>query len=224
MKAIETRYKNHRFRSRLEARWAVFFDAMGMPWEYESEGYELKNGVRYLPDFLLDGTVFVEIKPNVNTSDAPLMDRFVKDKKKWESFAPEIGDREFLVMLGAPGDHESSGGGVEYFADGHFEIVTLAECRRCGGLSWLNRHMGAVEHHAATLKCDAYCKTERWPIVGSKIEAAVRAARSARFEHGERGASEAEETLRDARRLLGAGADSRELIAFLGTIPPETRA
>ena len=28
-KAIETRYAGHRFRSRLEARWAVFFDALG---------------------------------------------------------------------------------------------------------------------------------------------------------------------------------------------------
>lgn len=30
MKAIETRYKGYRFRSRLEARWAVFFDALGL--------------------------------------------------------------------------------------------------------------------------------------------------------------------------------------------------
>jgi hypothetical protein len=28
IKAIETRYKGYRFRSRLEARWSVFFDAM----------------------------------------------------------------------------------------------------------------------------------------------------------------------------------------------------
>jgi hypothetical protein len=28
IKAIETSYKGYRFRSRLEARWAVFFDAL----------------------------------------------------------------------------------------------------------------------------------------------------------------------------------------------------
>lgn len=53
MKAIETRYNGYRFRSRLEARWAVFFDYLGMAWEYEIEGYELGDGRRYLPDFRL---------------------------------------------------------------------------------------------------------------------------------------------------------------------------
>jgi hypothetical protein len=51
-KAIETRYGGCRFRSRLEARWAVFFDAVRIPWEYEPEGFELDSG-RYLPDFFL---------------------------------------------------------------------------------------------------------------------------------------------------------------------------
>ena len=52
IKPIETIYKGYRFRSRLEARWAVFFDALGIEWEYEKEGYNL-DGVRYLPDFWL---------------------------------------------------------------------------------------------------------------------------------------------------------------------------
>ena len=45
LKAIETEYKGYRFRSRLEARWAVFFDACGVSWEYEPEGYDLGNGL-----------------------------------------------------------------------------------------------------------------------------------------------------------------------------------
>lgn len=52
MKAIETKYRGRRFRSRTEARWAVFFDALETPWEYEKEGFELPSG-RYLPDFWL---------------------------------------------------------------------------------------------------------------------------------------------------------------------------
>ncbi len=52
LRAIETRYKGYRFRSRLEARWAVFFDGIGLPYEYEPEGFDL-DGVRYLPDFRL---------------------------------------------------------------------------------------------------------------------------------------------------------------------------
>lgn len=40
IKPIETRYAGCRFRSRLEARWAVFFDALKIEWEYEPEGVE----------------------------------------------------------------------------------------------------------------------------------------------------------------------------------------
>lgn len=56
IKPIETIYNGYRFRSRLEARWAVFFDAMGIKYEYEHEGYEIKfedAPIRYLPDFWL---------------------------------------------------------------------------------------------------------------------------------------------------------------------------
>ena len=64
MKAIETRYKGYRFRSRLEARWAVFFDALSIVWEYEPEGFEFEDGTRYLPDFYLpDLRTYVEVKP-----------------------------------------------------------------------------------------------------------------------------------------------------------------
>ena len=52
IKSIETIYKGYRFRSRLEARWAVFFDALKIRWEYEKEGYALSSGY-YLPDFFL---------------------------------------------------------------------------------------------------------------------------------------------------------------------------
>jgi hypothetical protein len=65
IQAIETVYKGFRFRSRLEARWAVFFDRMGWNWAYEHQGFDLESG-RYLPDFevTVDGVaIFVEIKP-----------------------------------------------------------------------------------------------------------------------------------------------------------------
>lgn len=52
IKAIETEYDGHRFRSRLEARWAVFFNAVGLTYEYEIEGFEM-DGTRYLPDFYI---------------------------------------------------------------------------------------------------------------------------------------------------------------------------
>lgn len=62
---IQTRFKGYNFRSRLEARYGVFFDALGINWVYETEGYELENKEdKYLPDFYLpDSKVWVEIKP-----------------------------------------------------------------------------------------------------------------------------------------------------------------
>lgn len=67
-RAIETRYAGCHFRSRLEARWAVFFDHLDVEWHYEPQGFEWgahagefgtdhKAG-RYLPDFYL---------PSINT-------------------------------------------------------------------------------------------------------------------------------------------------------------
>lgn len=53
IKPIETVYNGYRFRSRLEARWAVFFDALGVRYEYEPEGYDLGEAGWYLPDFWL---------------------------------------------------------------------------------------------------------------------------------------------------------------------------
>lgn len=64
MKSIETEYKGYKFRSRLEARWAVFFDAAGIKWEYEPEGFVMSDGTKYLPDFYLpEYDWYVEIKP-----------------------------------------------------------------------------------------------------------------------------------------------------------------
>lgn len=79
IKAIETRYKGYRFRSRLEARWAVFFDALNINYRYEADGYNL-HGIHYLPDFqlldepksngygdLVQNIRFIEIKPYLPT-------------------------------------------------------------------------------------------------------------------------------------------------------------
>lgn len=65
MKAIETIHNGYRFRSRLEARWAVFFDSMGIEYDYEKEGFDLGEQGWYLPDFWLpDFKTWVEIKPS----------------------------------------------------------------------------------------------------------------------------------------------------------------
>jgi hypothetical protein len=65
-KAKEQVYNGIKFRSTLEARWAIFFDACKLNWVYEPECFELDAG-NYTPDFYLKKyDLFVEIKPNLD--------------------------------------------------------------------------------------------------------------------------------------------------------------
>ena len=41
-KAIPTFYNGIEFRSRLEARWAIFFDKMNIRYEYEKECFQVE--------------------------------------------------------------------------------------------------------------------------------------------------------------------------------------
>lgn len=94
LKAIETKYKGYRFRSRLEARWAVFFDKMGIKYEYELEGFKLPSGKGYLPDFFLPALdAYVEVKPTDRMPYAEL--------SKMVEFALE-GDHQLLLIAGTP--------------------------------------------------------------------------------------------------------------------------
>lgn len=49
---LPTYYGGVKFKSALEARWAMYFDEINVAWRYEDEGYALPSG-RYLPDFWL---------------------------------------------------------------------------------------------------------------------------------------------------------------------------
>ena len=105
MQAIETVYNGYRFRSRLEARWAVFFDALEVEYEYEPEGYELSNGQRYLPDFFLpELKIYVEVKSSekcfIRTLDFDARCEFYgKESKKYESFANDCVENGFGVWF-----------------------------------------------------------------------------------------------------------------------------
>ena len=63
---IPTIYKGINFRSRLEARWAMFFDSLKLKWYYEYQGFQIKD-VWYVPDFLVvtpsGYEYWIEIKP-----------------------------------------------------------------------------------------------------------------------------------------------------------------
>lgn len=60
--AISTHYAGQKFRSRTEARWAVFFDTAGIRYQYEFEGHVIRSGA-YLPDFWLpELRLYFEVK------------------------------------------------------------------------------------------------------------------------------------------------------------------
>ncbi len=70
IKVIETLYHGIRFRSRLEARWAVFFDGLDIKYLYEPEGYNLNN-IYYLPDFWsYTLNAYIEVKGILNKKDS----------------------------------------------------------------------------------------------------------------------------------------------------------
>lgn len=97
IRAIETEYNGYRFRSRLEARWAVFFDAAGIRYEYEPEGFDM-DGERYLPDFWLpdiDDGIYVEVKGPMGDAD------YEKIKRFWK-----MGKSPLLVLGGLPTQSE----------------------------------------------------------------------------------------------------------------------
>lgn len=109
-KTIPTFYNATTFRSRLEARWAVFFDQLGVRWFYEHEGFELPSG-RYVPDFWLpEQECFVEIKPSGFNAWGDKDDYDVKRLKEfWQLGAgPDslMGERSFFVFAGAPAEQE----------------------------------------------------------------------------------------------------------------------
>jgi hypothetical protein len=207
--AIETRYKGYRFRSRLEARWAVFFDALGVPWEYEKQGFDL-GGFYYLPDFWLpDQRCWVEIKGEDGT-----------DANEGARRLADAGHTVYLFIGSIPFPGETfdceSGQVYSYHpeAGGCWDNgQQWCECRTCGRLGI--RYKGRSDR----LPCkECYrCAAERndWPISqalldappcdcrttyrcplsdhgdrghtydSDRLMAAYQAARSARFEHGE---------------------------------------
>jgi hypothetical protein len=93
---IQTRYAGCHFRSRTEARWAVVFDATGLRWEYEPDGFVLPSGT-YLPDFkITDPELWIEVKPPNHDGIDP----------RWQELVDATGI-PLRVLYGQPGpEHE----------------------------------------------------------------------------------------------------------------------
>lgn len=83
IKPIETVYRGTRYRSRLEAKWAVCFHALGLPYSYEREGFDLGDDMYYLPDFDL-GTWYAEVKAQQPTDrEREFARRLSEGSGKW---------------------------------------------------------------------------------------------------------------------------------------------
>ena len=190
MKAIETRYKGYRFRSRLEARWAVFFDAMGIEWVYEPEGFDLGNGVYYLPDFYLPKyDAWIEIKPkngSMNEVRAILISMIENGpsaaEKAWGFFGDPL-DHYWMMpcFYSEPQARLINGAYVESKPAGWRDEWVR------GAAIEFDEELGPVPGFgisgAERLEKDGYGIKEN--LIGNYREKAK--ARAARFEHGERG-------------------------------------
>lgn len=93
---IPTWYGDIRYRSRLEARWACWFEIAGIYAEYEPLDLE-----GYIPDFLIPdewcGDLLVEVKPGLHARDLRPATQKVDDSG-WEGRAVIVG-AQFGVAL-----------------------------------------------------------------------------------------------------------------------------
>lgn len=154
--AIQTRYKGYRFRSRLEARWAIYFDTLGIAWEYEVEGFNL-NGEFYLPDFWL------------------------KTVNMWAEVKPGPFDRHARHLVDALASHT---GAEVLMLDGTPEVKVYDSVLPEGGTM---PYLLSNYHNYPQTDHRFYCWPDESEVRQPDSIAAVEAARSARFEHGERG-------------------------------------
>lgn len=172
--ALPTTYSGVTFRSRVEARWAVFFDHLGVAWEYEPEGFELSPNRRYPPDFLLPklwegrGTWF-EVK-----GDEPTR----AEEARCVDLACGTG-RRVVLAVHAPfppslSDLRSDGSLRVYYPSGGTDRgFAFFECVYCGhvDVAWPGLAHG----------CDCDFAYDSNPATTPRIMAAYAAARSERF-------------------------------------------
>lgn len=204
MHVIETEYKGYKFRSRLEARWAVFLDALGIEWKYEAEGYELGE-YRYLPDFWLPRLgLWAEVKgdPDGLRKDFDRMRAILGPKSPLPGFATG----ETAVML--LGDIPELGHSVTVLHPCLARDEAGPLCRSWGYFvpAKGGGHQFLRDHHQSWLYLlfGIYCSVDPgdsadshgWnprahvldtPGAFSGILDAYKGARQARFEHGANG-------------------------------------
>jgi len=174
--AIPTEYAGCTFRSRLEARWAVFFDAMRIEWQYEPEGFQLQAG-KYLPDFYLpQHGCFAEVKPQwLNAREQGVAEDLVRTTEK-----------PIIVLFGPPDFKgyemlfKNPDIGSDFWGD---DVVVGDLCwmvNRGPGKFWMDLTDGCfVSHHALDRGTTPNERAESFP---TDYQDAIRMSKAARFE------------------------------------------
>lgn len=187
LKAIETEYKSHRFRSRCEARWAIFLDGLGINWEYEKEGFDL-DGLWYLPDFWVPfWNAFIEVKGGQPSSDE--IEKAVRLAKASQS--------DVYIVIGNPDPnrHRVLSIGKKGQLDPDMGLARFRQCKTCPEvfLVWVDHNDneyagGSVGHPDVAAYMEENPRHEcldKWPLMTGRVERAFQMACAARFEHGE---------------------------------------
>ena len=197
MKAIQTQYKGYKFRSRLESRFAVMFDALDIKWVYEPEGYDLGAAGWYLPDFYLpDLDVWVEVKAKpLNAKEREKAFALSSLTNKPVVELCEIPDPDKVAKLGCMLANFYYGldcdGLIEVFnmpdlVDFYMEQNHLKEGSVKDAVKWdVDYYQGKYGRpHPHHFKTGVIAQHESFEFGAKLYNAAIR-ARSARFEHGE---------------------------------------
>ena len=186
LKAIETVYRGCRFRSRTEARWAVFFDHIWIRWSFEQQGYQLQDGTRYLPDFEFhDQKLFVEVKPGEPTDE---------EQNICRRLAKESGNA-VAILGGSPYQERGEATYQAWLYSARFpqgqDGWRFATCHQCGTaaliLPLVHSNLRPVQWVRSPEKHRTGENKETCWLddASAAVTAAYAAATSARFEHGE---------------------------------------
>lgn len=194
IRSIQTEYNGYLFRSRLEARWAVFFDACGADWEYEPEGIVLSDGTKYLPDFyLIDFHCYFEVKRKgiQGTDQGSEAESKISDGMDCDRWAGIIayGDPMDDALIIFCQETDDGGGGsyengvtIGIHPDTGKPHLFAYTDRRDRYFMTSFAEDGSAEIPMTTHEYGRYCYKD---FVTDKVVAARKLARQARFEHGE---------------------------------------
>lgn len=204
IRAIETRYAGCRFRSRLEARWGVFFDKLGVEWQYEPQGYEVGPvGTPYLPDFYLPASGhWVEVKGKMTAENLRTLIfavsaaglPYTPDTRLSRDLPPWL---QRIVILGDVPEPGKAATHITFDVIGDLvvaqNVVAMSGKPKrvvfmpIGTFIPLNQYVAGAEPSDSFLDALTSSGTPSWIRSSFDVDAAYTAARAARFEHGEQG-------------------------------------